>query len=248
MLLITDSILLRQVMKMKWTLAVVLVVMVGNALANDDGEVLQRLKAKYPKTQFTSVQKSQFNGLFEIIMGKNVAYTDAAGDYFLFGHIMDMATQRDLTAERQKDLNKVDVGALPLDSAITFVQGRGSRALFVFSDPDCHYCKKLEPELAKLDNVTIHVFPYPLQGLHPDALNKAISVWCSPNQANAWRNLLINNIQPTAKLDCPNPLAKNLALGEKLNVVGTPTLMRGDGKQQAGALKASEIDYWLDSK
>ena len=59
-------------MKIKWTIAIILIVMVSNALADDDGEVLQRLKAKYPKTQFTSVQKSQFNGLFEIIMGKNV--------------------------------------------------------------------------------------------------------------------------------------------------------------------------------
>lgn len=235
-------------MKKKWIIAVILSLAVSNALADVEDELLQRLKIKYPKTHFTSIQKSQFSDLFEIVMGKNVAYTDAAGDYFLFGHIMDMATQRDLTAERQKDLNKVDVSALPLDSAITFVQGKGSRELFVFSDPDCHYCKQLEPELAKLDNVTIHVFPYPLQGLHPDALSKAVRVWCSPNQANTWRNLLMNNIQPTAGLDCQNPLAKNVALGEKLNVVGTPTLMRADGKQQAGALKASEIDYWLDSK
>lgn len=216
--------------------------------AGVEDDVLNGLKAKYPKTQFTTIRKSQFDGIYEVVMGKNVAYTDKSGEYFLFGHVMEMATQRDLTAERQKDLHKVDVAGLPLSSAITFVQGKGVRELFVFSDPDCFYCRKLEPELAKLDNVTIHVFPFPLQGLHPDALGKAVSVWCSSNQANAWRDLLINNIQPTAKPSCVNPLEQNLALGEKMGVVGTPTLMRSDGKQQAGALKASEIDYWLDEK
>ncbi|EXI72126.1 MAG: hypothetical protein AW10_04263 [Candidatus Accumulibacter appositus] len=30
-------------------------------------------------------------------MGQNVAYTDASGRYFVFGHLFDMQTQRDLT-------------------------------------------------------------------------------------------------------------------------------------------------------
>lgn len=218
------------------------------AAADPESALLQHLKEKYPATQFSSVQPSQFAGLYEVVMGKNIAYTDAKGDLFIFGHVMDLASQRDLTAERQEELRKVDVGGLPTDSSITFVQGKGERQLYVFSDPDCAYCRKLEPELAKLDNVTIHLFPYPLAGLHPDAMMKAVSVWCSKNQAQAWRDLLISNVSPAAVPGCASPLAKNVALAEKLGVFGTPTLVRADGKRQAGALSVGEIDYWLDKR
>jgi thiol:disulfide interchange protein DsbC len=79
---------------------------------------------------------------------------------------------------------------LPLEHAIKTVRGDGSRKLVVFSDPDCPYCKGLEGELAKIDNVSIFTFLYPLEGLHPDAKGKAERVWCSSNRAKAWSELM----------------------------------------------------------
>ncbi|WP_409013275.1 disulfide isomerase DsbC N-terminal domain-containing protein, partial [Deinococcus sp.] len=33
-------------------------------------------------------------------MGKNIGYTNSDGRLFIFGHIFDMKTQQDLTAQR----------------------------------------------------------------------------------------------------------------------------------------------------
>lgn len=220
----------------------------GGAQAKDavPADLLANLQHKYPKTQFSAVNASPLTGIYEVVMGKNIAYTDYRGDFFLFGHVMDMTRQQDLTAERKKSLRRVDFSELPVDSAITFVQGDGHRQLAVFSDPDCPYCRQLEAELAKLDNVTIRLYPYPLDGLHPDAMKKSVSVWCSASRAQAWRDLLVGHVQPTAQT-CDTPLAKNRRLAEKLGISGTPTLIRADGRQTSGALKASELDDWLDS-
>ena len=128
-------------------------------------------------------------------MGKNAAYTDATGRYFVFGHLFDMKEQRDLTAERVEKAARIAFGELPLADAIKTVRGKGERVLAVFSDPDCPYCRRLEAELDKLDNVTLYTFPYPLEGLHPEAKDKSIAVWCAA-ESRAGLGRLMKSARP----------------------------------------------------
>ena len=97
--------------------------------------LIGRLQALYPSTRFGEIRPTPWPGVFEVAMGANLAYVDASGQYFLFGHLYDMKAQRDLTAERKDTLARIDFNALPLADAIKDVRGRGSRALAIFSDP-----------------------------------------------------------------------------------------------------------------
>jgi thiol:disulfide interchange protein DsbC len=71
---------------------------------------------------------------------------------------------------------KIDVNQLDVKDAIKF--GSGSRKLYVLSDPDCPYCRRLDEELEKLKDVTIYLFPAPLEQLHPNARRVVEEVWC----------------------------------------------------------------------
>ena len=73
-----------------------------------------RLQALYPSTRFGEIRPTPWPGVFEVAMGANLAYVDASGQYFLFGHLYDMKAQRDLTAERKDTLARIDFTALPL--------------------------------------------------------------------------------------------------------------------------------------
>lgn len=218
------------------------------AFAQDDAPapIVEKLNAMYPKTTFKEIRKSQVSGLYEVVMGDNIAYTDDSGRYFIFGHLFDMKEQVDITAQRKIDSKKVEFPAQHLANAIKTVKGDGSRALAVFSDPDCPYCKQLEGELARLDNVTIYTFLYPLESLHPEAKTKAISVWCAPNKAKAWSELMLAGKNPKL-VACNNPVNDNLVLGSGLGVVGTPTLIAADGRLLPGAAPAEKIDQWLNA-
>ena len=132
----------------------------------------QRLQERYPATPIERVQPSEIPGLYEVMIGRNPAYTDATGRYFVFGHLFDLQTQRDLTAERLQAEQRVAFAELPLSDAIRTIRGAGERVLAVFSDPDCPYCRRLEEELAKVDNLTVYTFAYPLESLHPQARDK----------------------------------------------------------------------------
>ena len=208
------------------------------------------LKTNYPATEFRDILATPLSGIYEVTMGRNVAYVGADARHFLFGHLYDMQTQRDLTAERLEQARRIDFASLPLGDAIETVRGDGSRRLAVFSDPDCPYCRKLEQALAKLDNVTIHTFLYPLDELHPEARTKAIAVWCAQDRAAAWKALMLEaNVKGTVPrpADCTHPIDRNIALARKLGVDGTPVLFDIQGRRLAGAAPANRIEMFLST-
>ncbi|MBI5330063.1 MAG: DsbC family protein [Betaproteobacteria bacterium] len=221
----------------------------GDVAVDPAKAIAEKLKQRYPVTHIDQVLPSPLPGVYEVVMGRNVAFSDADGRYFIFGHLYDMQSQRDLTAERKESLAKVDWLALPLENSIKFVNGKGERVLAVFSDPDCPFCKKVEVELAKLDNATIYLFPYPVQSLHPNAAAKSAAIWCAPDRARAWREALTGVKTPSAatKDECVVPISVNVALAERLGINGTPTLIARDGRLLPGAATAERISAWLDA-
>jgi thiol:disulfide interchange protein DsbC len=217
-------------------------------ITTPEQDLAATLKATYPKTPFGSVKETPFKGIFEITMGKNIAYTDVYGKYFIFGHIFEMSTQKDLTADALNILNKIDYGALPFDKAIKIVKGDGSRKFAVFSDPECPFCKQLETNLDGVNNYTMYVFMFPLEQLHPGTTKLAKSIWCSKDNGTAWHKATAEGVMPKENTTCANYVADTQALGEKLGVTGTPTLIRPDGKLVPGALRGADLENFISGK
>ena len=212
--------------------------------ATPSASVAARLQSLYPATHFGVVNTTSWPGVYEVLMGANIAYVDASGQYFLFGHLYDMKAQRDVTAEHKDTLARIDFASLPLSDAIKEVRGNGARVLAVFSDPDCPYCKRLESDLRPLTDVTLYTFLMPIASLHPTAHDKAVAVWCAKDRVAAWHaTMWQDHALPHA--ECPHPVERNIALGERLGIVGTPTLVAADGRVLPGAASKEQIEAWL---
>jgi thiol:disulfide interchange protein DsbC len=205
------------------------------------------LQARLPEIQIKSISKSPIAGLYEVNLGNQMIYSDAAGDYVVAGELVDTKTRANLSEARLSELNKVDFASLPLDRAVKVVKGNGSRRIAVFSDPNCPYCKQLETTLKSIDNITVYTFLYPV--LTPDSLTKSKAIWCSGDRAKAWEAWMINRQAPaSAAANCDTSvLDKNLALGHGLNVTGTPTIILSDGRRLPGAVSAGELNDALTS-
>lgn len=210
----------------------------------ESAAMLMKLKEKYPSTTISSVKKTQFQGIYEVQMGKNIAYAEQEGRYFIFGHLFDMVQQRDITEERLAEMKpKLDIKALPTEDAIKEVRGTGKGVLYVFSDPDCPYCKQLENNLAGVTDVTIYTFLFPIAQLHPDAKRKAEGVWCAKDRAKAWSDLMKKGtVNPAG---CDTPIERNIALAEQMGISGTPTLIFADGEVAPGAMPTQRISQIL---
>ncbi|HEY3326997.1 MAG TPA: DsbC family protein [Novimethylophilus sp.] len=213
----------------------------------DEAAIRKALQAIYPKAKVESVSKTPYPGLYEVFVEGQIFYSDDNFTYFIAeGRLIDARTRKDLTASRMDELTKVDFDALPLEQAIKVVRGNGNRKVAVFSDPDCPYCKKLEKqELASLTDVTIYTFLYPLEGLHPDAANKSKAIWCAPDRVKAWQDWVLNGQLVKGSAGCNTPLDKVAALGRKLGITSTPTLIFADGKRMLGAYPSKDIEKAL---
>ncbi|MPQ55134.1 DsbC family protein [Duganella sp. FT27W] len=215
----------------------------------------QLLSQRYPSTTFGAIARTPVPGLWEVWIGSNVAYMTDEGRHFIFGHLYDMQTQTDLTAaskegalrQEKQDRPRLTFQDLPLADAIKTVRGSGARQLAVFSDPHCPYCRQLEQELAKLDNVTVYTFLFPLASLHPQATAVAKAIWCHADRAAAWRQF--NQTGKASKLPtsvaCATPIARNVALAERSGISGTPYILFGNGGSAAGAMSAAELEERL---
>lgn len=210
----------------------------------DEASVKKAVEAAYPKFKVDSVTKAGYGGLYEVFMAGQILYTDEKLTFLIAeGRLVDPKTKKDITGERLEELTKIDFSSLPLDQAIKVVKGNGSRKLVVFSDVDCPYCKRLERnELANLTDVTVYTFLYPLQQLHPDAVAKSKSIWCSPNRVKAWQDWILNDQLPKSTGACDVPLERVGDLARKIGVTSTPTLIFADGKRMMGAQPYKEIE------
>ncbi|MBX9606530.1 MAG: DsbC family protein [Gammaproteobacteria bacterium] len=211
---------------------------------NTAGSIAARLQSLYPATRFGVVNPTSWPGVYEVLMGANIAYVDESGQYFLFGHLYDMKAQRDVTAERKESLAQIDFASLPLSDAIKEVRGNGARVLAIFSDPDCPYCKRLESDLRPLTDVTLYTFLMPIASLHPTAHDKAVAVWCAKDRVAAW-NATMRQDHTLPHAECPHPIDRNIALGERVGIVGTPTIVTADGRVLPGAASKEQIEAWL---
>ena len=216
------------------------------AAVADEAGVRKAVQAVFPKIKVESVAKTPFPGLYEVFVDGQILYTNDNFSWFIAeGRLVDAKTRKELTSSRLEELTKVDFDSLPLDQAIKIVRGNGSRKVAVFSDPDCPFCKKLEQkELLPLTDVTIYTFLFPLES-HPDAANKSKAIWCATDRVKAWNDWILNGQVAKGGANCETPLDKNAALGRKLGITSTPTLIFEDGKRMLGAYPSAEIEKAL---
>jgi thiol:disulfide interchange protein DsbC len=191
------------------------------------------------------ISRTPIPGLYEVRVGTDLFYADGDGNFIITGEMMDTKARRNLTQERMDKLLAIDFGALPLKDAFTIVRGNGERKLAVFEDPNCGYCKRFERDLQKIDNVTVHMFLYPILG--PDSIEKSKAIWCSRDRGRAWQDWMVRSEPPGRALEpCDaSVLARNTELGRKHKITGTPTLIFADGSRVPGAIGAAEIEKLL---
>ena len=230
------------------------------SLNEKDQKVFATLQRAYPKNRIRLARETAVPGFYEVILGEGVSYVFVTPEtlknldqiseknrdhyfrHWLFGGVFyDMESQTDLTAPMKKLAQMIDVQKLPIENAITRQKGKASNTLYVFTDPRCPFCKKLETEIAQLDNVRIHTFLTPLTTLHPDAKELSARILCAQNKVQSFEDVMLRDKEPKNEAKCQTTLTENEKLMTELGIKGTPTLFFENGERVTGFLSAQAI-------
>ena len=211
----------------------------------EEAQIRKNLKERMPQIQpIDEVRRTPMPGLFEVrVDGTDIYYTDASGHFLLQGQLIDTRNQRNLTEERLQKIMAIDFKSLPFKDAISWVKGNGERKLAVFEDPNCGYCKRFERDIAKLDNVTVFIFLYPILG--KDSVEKSKSIWCAKDPAKSWQDWMVRDQMPAAANCDTGSLKRNMEYGQKMRITGTPTTLLPDGTRIPGAIELSQLEKLL---
>ncbi|MES2823372.1 MAG: DsbC family protein [Pseudomonadota bacterium] len=198
-------------------------------------------KALGSRAKIDSVSKTPYSGLYEVRMGNEIIYTDEKAQYIFMGNILDNSASINYTQQRIDEFNRVNFSELPLSLAIKTVKGNGKRIITTFEDPNCGPCKQLRKNLHELDNITIYTFMYNV--IAETSAGMAKNIWCASNKEQAWDQWMLNGVAPTATpASCAFQNEKILALGDKLNIRGTPAIIFADGSRAPGVMSAKMLE------
>jgi thiol:disulfide interchange protein DsbC len=217
------------------------------AQSNQDvaASLKRTIESRFPGSHVLNVQPSVIPGLYELFMGDQIVYTDATGAHLVVGSMVDTQTHQNLTEARLNDFGRIDYKTLPFARAIKVVKGNGSRQFAVFSDPDCPYCQALEKSLLSVNDVTMYVFLFPIAQLHPQAPQKAHSIWCAKDRTAAWSQWMQEKKLPPVATCSGDPVDELQKLGDSLHINSTPTIFFADGSRVAGAIPVKDIEQHL---
>lgn len=232
-------------MKLIKTVLIAVTLLATLSASAQEAVIRKNLLERLPQLQkIDEINKGPMPGLFEVrVNGSEIFYTDAEGNFLLQGSLIDTKQRRNLTEERIDKLTAISFDALPFKDSFTIVRGNGKRKLAIFEDPNCGYCKRFERDLQKVDNITISLFLYPILG--PDSTEKSKHIWCAKDKGKTWQDWMVREqLPPVASCDVA-ALTRNVALGKKHKVSGTPTLLFADGARVPGAIDAGAVEKYL---
>lgn len=207
-----------------------------------------------------SVKQSPSRGLYEILVEKDnkqgLLFMDYGKKHIMQGMVVNLESLQPVSAHAQdlpqpKELKSVDISKLPADKAVVIGNPKGTKKLYVFTDPDCPYCRTLHVELKKLEkiapDVAINVMLFPL-AMHPKAFDKARFVIESKSHEmldNAFEGKEI----PKPTQDASKKEIESIVrFGNDNGISGTPTMVLSDGTVVVGVRDAESLKKMIYAK
>lgn len=211
----------------------------------DEAAVRAAMQRAFPQNQVRSITKTPVAGMFEVAIGDRLLYVTDSARFIFGGPLLDVERGLNLTEASLAQMNAIPFASLPFELAFKWVNGKGTREIAIFEDPDCPYCKKFEQTLRSVDDLTVHVFLYPIEQLHPEAVTRSRAIWCAPDPAAAWKEVMKSGRVPEGVATCETPLEKIAELARQHRISGTPTTVLANGRRLVGAVDRAEFEAQL---
>ncbi len=190
--------------------------------------------------QVEAIQEAPMEGVFEVTAGNQVLYVYSVNEFLMIGDVYNTKERINLGEERKNEQISEAMKSVPEEEMI--VMGSDpERYVVVFTDTDCGYCQRFHQQVTELNEKGLQVryMMFPRAGLESDSYREAVSVWCADDQIQAMT--IAKSGGRVAHAECKNPVADQYALGQKIGIRGTPTMILDTGKVIPGYLPVEQL-------
>lgn len=213
-----------------------------------DAAIRAQLGQALQGAAITAITTTPIAGLYAVELdGVETAFVSADGTYLISGDLyraipgkgLVNQTEMERGAQRRSALAKLNRAQL-----ITFpAKGKEKSALYVFTDVDCGYCRKLHQEVPQLNDagITVHYLAFPRSGTDSETARKMDAVWCALDRGKAMTASKRGTAVPPAPAMCKSPVADQYRLGVAMGVRGTPAVFDAQGEQLGGYVPAAKL-------
>jgi thiol:disulfide interchange protein DsbC len=212
----------------------------GQAQCPTPEKIQGNVKKLFQNIDVVKITPSEAKGLCQVQVKlgaqNRVLYTDATGEYFLAGNLIEAKSGRNLTMEATQVLNRIPTEELrQLEPLTALTLGQGGKVVYFVTDPQCPYCKQAEAMLKKMaekGEITVRFLFYPLPS-HKGAKEQCVSLLCDKKGLADWEKGYKSDNQ------CPEGVKKvedTSAWVQKKGIGSTPTFIFPDGIFHSGMI------------
>lgn len=213
----------------------------AESLEKNWGEILQN-------TPIDDIRPSPIAGLWEVQAGAHVFYSDNKGDKLIFGDLLSLdATSGyvNVTEEHRMETRMKVLESINPKDMITYPAKNAKHDVYVFTDPDCGYCRKFHNERDELIDagINVHYLAMPRTPPGSPSYNKSVAIWCSPDRQKAMsqakRDMFKNEDKTCAAGE--KIVAADVKMARQFGAQGTPTIVLDTGEVVPGYVPSEEI-------
>ena len=210
----------------------------NDSLKKEFQKSLSRLSSDF---EISDVKETPIKGIYQVTIGPDVIYMSRDGNYVLKGEILDIGNRRNLTEDFRAQTRINLLNTISDSEYIEFSSTKTKNYIYVFTDVDCGYCRKLHRDVPELNSMGIAVryLAYPRAGVDSIIGEEMRNVWCAENRQKALTTS--KNRQPIEVKICDAPIARHHALGRELGVTGTPAIFLENGRKLPGYIPPDEL-------
>lgn len=177
-------------------------------------------------------------------------------DYAVVGELYDLSKRKNLSGDLMADFNKGLLDKVK-SQGIELPIKKGVKELdtvYVFTDPTCGYCRKLNSERDKYaeHGIKLVYLPYSRSGENTLSYKELTDVWCSTDKVAAMdlaksdRGEEIKNLPGyNVTEECKQAVAQGEKYGRALGVKGTPAMFSSKGNSFPGYIPPDQLQSFL---
>lgn len=208
---------------------------------DNETAIRESLESVLPGMNVDEIQESVLPGVYTVVIGAEIFYVSADGQYLLRGDLIDLPNKSNLSEEKRTVARRGILAKVPEQEFITFASADPQHTIYVFTDITCGFCQKLQHDIADINNkgITVNYLAFPREGMQSSTSKRMEAVWCSENPRQAFVDSMIGLDLDAAT--CTNPVAEHFGLGQAMGVRGTPAIFTEDGRYLPGYLPPDEL-------